>query len=443
MSNGTEAAEQLAKQINKLSRAATPQVQRVGPLLQRALLRLLGTADDKAHVAVSQYLKASRRAHLHRDAVTLQQLEQAETVLSKRLTGLGGEEEELLRKELAQRRLALLEDPGELADRAARAEAAAAKRLAGRARIEGIDLGATLIQRRFLDGVAALNRRFMAAVAKLAEHERALVRAYQKLRAVIGVQWSEGWDEVFEYLRRHAGKIGDRAKQLAAAEQALQAARKAADPKLIQQAEAAVAAAKKSLRGYHSKVKGLLGEAYIQRWKGWRLMREGYLEEAERAAASLGHGWQVRHVAGGVRLDGKEAWDEVILLVREGAPGRPAEAKLFLAAQHKVEKHISSLGQVEEDFLREMASPKATKLPFLTVERQGALEGAYVLTSLPAGQTTHRLVFNASGGEVASEAVERLGKLGIQVHQVNVDVNVAEMDAAAEALMKAVAETVN
>jgi hypothetical protein len=54
---------------------------------------------------------------------------------------------------------------------------------------------------------------------------------------------------------------------------------------------------------------------------------------------------------------------------------------------------------------------------------------------MPAGQQSHRYVFNASGGRFSEADVLQLRQAGIKVEQLNLDVSTAEMDAVANTLL--------
>ena len=83
---------------------------------------------------------------------------------------------------------------------------------------------------------------------------------------------------------------------------ALAAMRKTGSPVQIRSAEAAVRTARQAVDGYLSKVKGLLGEAYVPHWATWKLQIQGFLEVAQREAKALGPGWQVQRVVGDLRI---------------------------------------------------------------------------------------------------------------------------------------------
>jgi hypothetical protein len=425
--------EELAEEIAHLSQTATTRVIRLSPELRSGFQSLLrGDTSGEVEAAVEAYFLAAKRAESHLDAGARQAFEKTDAALAKHLSG-AGRDEELLRRELAQRRAALLTDPQTLAQEAEQARRQTAQRLAGGGRPD-IDVVAARMQSRFLERIRQVASEGQAAWTPA---KRLLMRGFGKLQKVIGGAWAEGWEAVFTYLRENEAALAERAKELQAAVDELAAAEAAGDVARVAAANGALSQARSRIGGYRSKIKGLLGEAYAPRWQSWLISLQGYLEIARRSAASLPGEWEVVPVVGDLRLEGKEVWDQAILLVRQGQPGRAAEARLFLAAQFKVEKQISALEQIENDVLRETTPGATSRLPVLTVDQSGRTE-TYLLTPMSAGEQTHRLLFNAAGGKLGPTAINRLQAAGIEVHQMNLDVSLAEMDSVVDTLIHTV-----
>jgi hypothetical protein len=430
-------ARELVRRISALGREEITQIVRLSPRTVNAYLRLLeGNPSHELVSAVSDYLKAASRAELHPDPVILDMFRQADDRLGKEIAALNGPEKALLAREHAQRRAALLTDPGELASQA-EAELEQARTRIPRPGGQVLDVVAARLQHGFftrLREVAALGS------SSWTEDQRLLISGYEKLTSVIGGAWREGWEPAFTYLSQNLAELAQRGKRLKAAREALQQALAAGNPAAVAAAKQAELAARQSAGGYLSKVKGLIGEAYVPRWKNWLIQIESFEEVAQRAAAELPGQWTVRPIAGNLRLDGAETWDQAILLARAGSPGSPPRAKLFLAAQFKVEKQVTALEQVERDAIRETATSAERALPFLTFEGpDGRVEG-WFLEPMPAGQQSHRYVFNASGGRFSQADILRLRQAGIKVEQLNLDVSTAEMDAVANTLLDIVVE---
>jgi len=425
----SQASRALAAEISLLSRKSLARIVRLAPKTANAYLRLLQRAghDPEVVVAVERYLLAARRAERHADDATKQLFTAADDILRQRLAGMKAREAELLSRELAHRRLAVLGETAEAEANATRVPRRAPVTTSG-------DVGAALLQRTFLDRlrtIAALGQ------AQWTDAQLLLLSGRRKLLHALGGQWADGWEPTFRYLRDNAAKIAARAQDLRTAEAGLEAARKGGSVIAIRAAEREVRRARDSANGYLSKIKGLLGEAYVPRWEAWNVQMDGYLELAGREAKALGRNWEARRVMGELRIDGAEAWDEAILLVNS----ETGQAKLFLAAQYKVEKHVSALKQVENDVLRETAVASG-RLPRLTFAELGASPSTFDLTPMPAGKAAHRFVFNAAGGRVSATAIDGLRAAGIEVNQLNLDVSLAELDQIARTLMDVVADTV-
>ena len=410
-------------------------VRRLGAKLQRPLLRLAEGPDGEKIVAtMERYLLAVRRAELHGDAVANGELDRAGSALKKLLEKQSDLQAVVLHREIYLRRLMYVDKAG-FAEALEKATAQARKRLLKAGMPDAAELGAAFIQRTFIDRLrAALST--LKSGASLAREELQLLRAYRKFRAVIGAEWTAGWDSIFRYVREQAPEIASAERRYLNAMEGLENALKRGETKAIRAARQALTDAKQSRSGYFSKIKGLLGEAYVPRWSNWTLQREAFLEKAQGIAERLGPKWKVRHAVGDIRLDGKEAWDEAIFLVREDT----GEARLFVAAQFKAEREISAAEQVGRDIAREAGGLAETpKLSFLTIPGEAQ---PFALLPLPPGETAHRYVMSAAGGTLRESRLKFLEAIGVQVNHMDLDVSLDEFDAMVSAIIAAAAKTV-
>src|SRR5262249_23277049 len=113
-------------------------------------------------------------------------------------------------------------------------------------------------------------------------------------------------------------------------------------------------------RQVRNELKGRINEVYSSNWAGWIYERRKLLDEAVAVAAKLQPPtqWHVALVSGStgsaILLNGKEFWDEAILIVegafKEGTPPQKLpRAMLFVAAQFKAERDVSGIGQIIND----------------------------------------------------------------------------------------------
>jgi hypothetical protein len=181
---------------------------------------------------------------------------------------------------------------------------------------------------------------------------------------VLGGQWFDAWEPLLAYLRRHAPAIARRVRAVEQARAAFVAAEAQGSPAAVEVARRALRSATERLAGNRSKLQGMLAEIYVTHWKTWRDQVEAYRDLAEAEIAHRPGRWEVRPVAGDLRLDGKEVWDEAILLVRTDVD--PGLAEIFLAAQFKAEKQDTALEQVLHDAAREFRPGKRTSTPVVT-----------------------------------------------------------------------------
>jgi hypothetical protein len=272
----------------------------------------------------------------------------------------------------------------------------------------------------FLDQIAALSHR--AAVFKGADETFFL--AYRKLATTLGADLDSGWKQAFEYMADNADAIRAYRTEIERLEAAI--AKETDLDKLAQLRDKALPATRKS--GVHSKLKGLLGELYVRRWRDWRLIKSSYLEVANRAARRLGKAWEAVPVTGGIFLGGAESWDEAILLVNRSRV--PPEAKLFMAAQFKVAVEPRALQQTLNDIVREDASRS------LRIVLADKTEEMFLLTPLPPDQVAHRWVANAAGGSVPLDDIAKLYEKQVQVQLQTMPISVDEFNVITDRLLK-------
>lgn len=425
-----------ARLITRLGRELATRITSLGPRQMNAYLRLLAVDSSPEVVsAVNSYLQLAKRAAKHPDPFVLDAFQKADDTLAQYLPKLDAAERVLLEQEHAQRRAALLLGDAELEVLAKKERRRVAARLASQERLL-VDHGAALLQGRFHDlvrGAAAL-----PAAARTAR-QHLLLSAYGKLTSVIGEEWADGWGPAFVYLSRWADDIAPHARQLLAAREAREKALAAGDTTAALLARQAETAARQRAVGYLSKVKGLLGEGYVPRWRHWRLLRMGYQEIADRAAARMPGKWVARTFVGDLRLGTEEVWDEAILLI--GGRTREVRARLFLASQYKWEKRVTALNQIPNDALRETAPGASTALPFLSYTGPDGAQG-WFLEPMGVGEPSHRYLFNAAGGAISGPDIARLRATGLHVEQLTLDITMAESDAVIDALLETVLNVV-
>jgi len=276
------------------------------------------------------------------------------------------------------------------------------------------EIAAAKIRLAFLDFLATLSH----ANAALTGVDAAFIVAYRKIAKVIGNDIGGGWRPLINKLL----EMPEQVKAYRAEIQRLEAAiAKETDPaKLSQLRDKALPSWRRS--GVHSQAKGLLGELFVARWEGWRMLKSGYEELAYRLARKLGPDWEVLPVSGRMYLGGatKETWDEAVLLVRRGST--PPEAKLFMAGQIKTALEPRSLDQSVTDMAREAASKD------LRVVLADGREELFMLTPLPANEPTHRVVLNAEGGTYPESDVAALLNIGVKIEQLTFPVSVGEVN---------------
>lgn len=261
-----------------------------------------------------------------------------------------------------------------------------------------------------------------------------LLPAFRKLGSVIGPDFDEAWAPVFEYLAKHEAGIAAAMNRLKNAGG---------------QGQDVLAQAAKSVQGYRSKIKGLLGEAYVRKWRHWLDMKSVLKEMAEvrvlelnRAARANGQDvvWSLLEVPPGkIRLDSQETWDEALLIVEEARGGAPyRRADVFATAQVKVEEDLSALMQSWKDELREgsfFSRKQASALPVVSVEHKGGGTDLFFVVPPDPNHRPIRWAFAPEGVNIPMADVRLLERAGLQVITREIDRPIADFNVVADGLM--------
>jgi hypothetical protein len=281
----------------------------------------------------------------------------------------------------------------------------------------------------------ALDRSTPAAIAKST--------AIDRISSVIGTAEDGGWQGACTYLAENATGIAEAERSYAQA-----VTRAAQQPSAA--ADAALEAAARSRAGYHSKLKGLLGEAYAARCAEWVDLREAFFELAARRAEELNRAarragsptrWEVVTARDTLRIDGREAWDEAVLIVEKLRPGmgRP-RAELVVAAQYKVENRVSALAQIERDVAREAGTVPGQAV--VSFEVEGGAQRNFTLLPTGGANRPTRVLFNAEGGTVPAKQAAAFAGGAVQAQRGVLKASVSEFGAVADELMAATAARV-
>jgi hypothetical protein len=132
-------------------------------------------------------------------------------------------------------------------------------------------------------------------------------------------------------------------------------------------------------------------------------------------------------------LNGKETWDEAILIIKNaGAKGEAPEAILHTAAQTKVERRISAVDQSIRDRLRE-GGLETYQPSLLEIEGENAV--AFVLRPNPEAVTVSRYLLHAEGGKVSKTAIQRLIAAGMSLEKLELDITIEQLNRIADHLI--------
>lgn len=302
--------------------------------------------------------------------------------------------------------------------------------------------------------VALLARSMRDTLGKLRAARRALtgtesllLQAYRKVNKAIGEQ---GWQVIYEYLASLTPGQRNLIKQVAAAAEKLESNKAAAiargqldtAQKLEQGSEDLFARINQQVR---NKLKGLVNEVYTSTWTEWTTIRAQRLDEAVRFAGNLpplggATGWDVMLLSGAtgspIRLDGREIWDEAILIVERGTSGKMPRAILFNAAQLKAERDVSAIAQTIGD-ITDRERPGAI---LDWVDDKGVQHAFTLYKPLSPDFEPQRWVLNAIGSRYSigelQETYRRYVNLNIFAH----DLSVQEFNALCNTLLVSAAK---
>jgi hypothetical protein len=399
-----------------------------GPLV--LLMRQSGEAFD----AVTRFTRASERLRVSADEAALAAFRREAEVLEDLAPKLPLEERNALLAELRLRR-APYEPPAPAATTEAitRPKAGTALENAVRgAEASRLQAAASVRLRR-----AAADRGSAAAIEKS--------DAIDRIGGVIGGAEGDGWQPAYEYLTTNAQAIAQAEQRYSAAIDALA---KGQGPKA--QLEKELADALTARRGFHSKLKGILGEAYASRCGEWLDLRDAFFELATHRVGQLNRAarrvdpdnpvlWEVVSAKGRLYIDSLEAWDEAVLIVERLRPGmnRLPRAELVVAAQYKVEKRVSALKQIAHDAEREAGAPGAPAI-FTQVLENGAKRSYQLIPPAGTSQPT-RFLFNAEGGTVSAAEVARFTQGKLRAQQGTLRASVGQFGLVADEMLAATA----
>jgi hypothetical protein len=271
----------------------------------------------------------------------------------------------------------------------------------------------------FLDHMSRLMR-----TGATDQAEDLAITTFRRLQEAIGNETENGWSRVFEYCARHASKISPAASRLRDV-QAKVAQLGTSSPAL----RGELLRATQRFGGYLYPIRGELGEIYLHHWEGWTLQRSALLEVASHDAAKLPGKWGLQPFSGGAWIDGKKAWDEGILLIKDPTlADQQLRGALHTAAQMKVAQAVYAMQQSINDRLREIG--KKTGAPELTIVLHGQRR-KIILEALPPDKAVTRYVFYARGGHLPSIDDVKLKAANLQVTAMPVDISIDGFDAVA------------
>lgn len=203
-----------------------------------------------------------------------------------------------------------------------------------------------------------------------------------------------------------------------------------------------------AFQGHLSKVKSLLFEAYVGFSRVWARRMVAVLRAAEKEAARLGPEWKATRVKGGLRyMNGRETWDEAILLIQIDASGTHTKAIVFATAQIKAEKDISVIHQILKDVLRETDSLRqgdsilrggGSTLPNILQYEHHSVAQAVELLPHPIGRPITRFVAHTAGARIPESQLKSLAQRGMAADVLELEISVEELNKLAEAFIQAI-----
>jgi hypothetical protein len=142
-------------------------------------------------------------------------------------------------------------------------------------------------------------------------------------------------------------------------------------------------------------------------------------------------------------VDGRECWDEAVLLVerlRPGMKGLP-RAELVMAAQYKVEKRVTALEQIGRDVARESGGGGVPAMFSHTLEGGGTR--TYTLLPTTGADPPTRFLFNAAGGTVSPQEAAAFAKGNVRAQQGTLNASVDDFGAVADEFLAATSAVSN
>lgn len=425
-----ELAEASIKAGSGFEKLALP----IGGSVPRPLVLLMRQSEE-AFDAVTRFTKASERLRVSADEAALAAFRREAEVLEELAPKLPLAERTELLAELRLRRAAF-EPPapsGATTEAITRPKPGTGLYNALRSDEASRLQAATSVRLR----KAAADRTGAAAIEKS--------DAIDRISGVIGGAEEDGWQPAYEYLAQNAEAIARAEQRYGAAVDALG---KGQGPAAALERE--LTAAANARRGYHSKLKGLLGEAYASRCGEWLDLRDAFFELATHRVGQLNRAarridpdnpvlWDVVSAKGALYIDKLEAWDEAVLIVERLRPGmnRLPRAELVVAAQYKVEKRVSALTQIAHDTAREAGAPGAPAI-FSHVLDNGARRSYQLIPPTGTSQPT-RFLFNAEGGAISKSQVAQFTQGKISAQQGTLDASVEQFGLVADEMLAAAA----
>ena len=423
----------IAKGLLRASKQDTlVRVQHFGSELAAPIYRITKYLDEASELSKG-FFKAGGRARKLLNEQSLEEFyRRADELLAIAEKNLSGAELKAFREEIEHQIRIMdfralskgLPQPRSARRRAIMPEAATTRLLLESARFEAL----------FINHMEEL-----AAKAAPSGIERASLTAYQRMVDAVGNQLGDGWAPVFDYCARNAQGIASAAKRLGDIETKI-AHLKVIPPVLGYE----LLRARRRAGGYLYPIRGMLGEIYLYHWERWLVQLDSFRLLAEHDLRKLSRDWDPEPIvfSGGMRIDGKEAWDQGILLVKPPAPGDLlTRAAIHTAAQMKVSKqqYLPALLQTIKDRLRERG--KGIDPPILSIFHEGKRQD-FRLEVLPPEFSVHRFVFNARVGDfdasqraMLARLEKQLDSLGMRVNQLTLDMSIEEFDALTRQIM--------
>lgn len=266
--------------------------------------------------------------------------------------------------------------------------------------------------------------------------------AFERMLGALGSQ-DEGWAKLMRYLAKYdKDTLIKEAERLNSTLKLLEGAKGAKRMALLKEIESA--------KGIQSGIKGLLGEIYLARWPTLRAEVDKALVQASEVAAAMGEGWEAMHVVGNIKIDGKDAYDQAVILVNL----EKQKVVIHTAVQMKVERKLSAFHQIERDVSRERRlkrpkkavpdapapaiTPAVNMAPsagqFEVKGYEGQLKG-FSFQALPDGMATQRYVYFAEGPKLGLANDRKLKALGVEAKAMPIDLSVESLNALALQIM--------